>query len=262
MGSVQKEAISNLVNVHDEIRDVPTSSLISEQYRDEYLKVVENYSKLVEWVNEFEKIVEYPYQIIRNDGSIKIDKCSNSIITFYNSFTIGRGRRSCDYVINNYDDTISRLNLLMYLVENKETGKKTWILLDYWSCCGFSIKGTSFGSYPDNRKIIYIPEEKPFTLVFGQFKNIEVDVNSRICIVCLENTRSFKFNCNHCIACGECARQLLSKSSPCPICRQVITGITPIKDSSQGITYMVGEEDSLQSDLEMSQIMFNFKIET
>lgn len=53
------------------------------------------------------------------------------------------------------------------------------------------------------------------------------DNNRLLCMVCMTQTRSTRFECGHSSCCADCAQLVISSSHSCPLCRARVQVITP-----------------------------------
>jgi hypothetical protein len=50
------------------------------------------------------------------------------------------------------------------------------------------------------------------------------------CLICMSEVKNtILMPCNHLCVCLDCAKQLIVKSAKCPICRERITKVLPVK---------------------------------
>ena len=143
--------------------------------------------------------------------------CTNDDIT-----TIGR---KGTILINNAFNNVSRLHAILSIVLKKNT--RFIMIVDFWSKGGTRVGGKErHMSVPDNRRVIFVPFDKPVLLQLGETLGWTYDIyiNGKMCIVCMDAPRSIIFKpCNHLVACESCSKELCSRyDSKCPLCRKNI----------------------------------------
>merc|ERR1711879_193840 len=131
------------------------------------------------------------------------------------------GRLYCDFELQCQDDTISRLQFVLYFLED------CCLVLDCWSIAGTRTTSRSsdeecLESTPTSRRLLTFGKNETFALEVGAC--CKITVNAKVCICCCDRPREVRFDCGHSHCCRRCANEL----NRCPICRaQVLHRIVP-----------------------------------
>ena len=141
-------------------------------------------------------------------------------------FTIGRSTR-CDIPLSRSGSNncfVSRLQAVV-IVGNNPNGQHYFIVIDFWSLMGTTIKApNSPDSTSDSKKrSLLMLGSVPGAKIQITCENTKFDVKfyARECVVCCERPREVRFGCGHSISCNHCASQL----TDCPICRTPIRAL-------------------------------------
>ena len=145
--------------------------------------------------------------------------------------TIGR-IESNSIQLNGQD--ISRVHCVIFIVGTKI------MVLDTWSMFGthttHAKTGKQYNSTVGNRNLIAYNIEEKFDITVGPY-TLTVnpgDNNSTFskecqteeqCCVCLHKPRTIRLPCGHACMCTDCAKQVMSTTAKCPICRASATSI-------------------------------------
>eukprot|EP01084_Bolivina_argentea_P286289 491095_1 len=136
--------------------------------------------------------------------------------------TVGRYKQT-DICLGNKDLTISRIQCFILIIENNI------IILDGWSYFGTKTiqingnKNNLQNSMPNKRFLLRFNRDDSIHLRFGE-SNTDLIINPKLCIICMDKSRTIRNKCGHLILCSMCYNNILSSiKSLCPICRAPIS---------------------------------------
>ena len=135
------------------------------------------------------------------------------------ALTCGRYEEN-DIYTGEIDQAVSRIQFFILVIDN------SLIILDGWSFMGtkvISVNDKTNGSMiksslPDQRYVLRFNKSDRIHLRLGQ--DIDLIINPKECIVCMENARTIRNSCGHFVTCKDCYDQILSSDTKlCPLCR-------------------------------------------
>ena len=151
----------------------------------------------------------------------KIGLNTQSIVTTSGCvLTCGRYREN-DIYTGEIDQAVSRIQFFILVIDN------SLIILDGWSFMGTKVKSVNDktsglqikSSLPQQRYVLRFERSDRIHLRLGQ--NVDLIINPKECVVCMENARTIRNSCGHFVCCQDCFDQILSSdNSLCPICRK------------------------------------------
>ena len=165
---------------------------------------------------------EIKYKIGLNEQKISLAKGK--------VLTLGRFDEN-DIYTGDADQSVSRIQLFIFVIGN------SLIILDGWSfagtkCIQSNCKKINLPkSIPQQRCIMRFNKNDTIRLRLGADK-LEMVINPKECIVCMDKARIIRNKCGHFILCTKCYKDILSSSNPnCPLCRSTLN--EPLSSSSQ-----------------------------
>lgn len=197
----------------------------------------------------WEPCSDEPFPIIDHNGIMHEVGGINVFCTF--------GRHSlCDVEISCIDRSdVSRVQFIGLLVKHAVSGNTMFVIMDFWSLGGTRVHGTNWASLPNDRQLLIIPTEYPFTLELCATSPSPVTIQMfvRMCIICGDKPRSHTLACGHCVSCEACTEMLHTKHPYCPICRAPVekNSVNKAKPHEM-VTYCDDNEDKYNARLEQS----------
>ena len=248
--SIEDESETTSLYVPDEvIENLRQDYLNSFAEKNVYDFILRQFKTLKSFETHPWDVCSKPFSIIDHNG-IMHEVCGiNGFCTF--------GRHSlCDVEISCIDRSdVSRMQFIGLLVKHNVSGKTMFVIMDFWSFGGTRVHGTSWASLPNDRQLLIIPTEYPFTLELSAMSPSPVTIQMfvRMCIICGDNPRSHTLACGHCISCENCTNMLHTKHPNCPICRVPIEkDAVRMAKPHEAMTYCDDNEDEYNAQLEQS----------
>lgn len=218
----QKMAIDFLTSVS--VASVPptraTTKIITEsveRMRVTYCKIFEKQVQKEDkdwWKKQFNEFAEISIKEIRGRkekelGAVNIAYDRKTYSCTKELILIGR-YSGCDIQLK--QNVTSRLHAMIFILPEKI------VVVDVGSFFGIVTKERSSGkelvdSLPNKRAVLFFDRNETVILSLGIE---EICINPKECIVCMEESRNCRFNCNHWVTCDKCAAKL----QECPICRK------------------------------------------
>ena len=167
---------------------------------------------------------ELHYQLRIDNQEIKTIKSS--------IFTFGRHPENDIFDKDRY---ISRIQCFIFIIDD------SLYVMDGWSCCGtrtISVNGTKSNlkhSKPNKRTLLRFNSKDIIHLRFGP---IDLIINPKECIICMDNARVIRHSCGHYVSCKTCYDQSSQSSKQeCPLCCKPITNKKKIPKNKSIATY-------------------------
>ena len=168
---------------------------------------------------------ELRYQLRINNQKIESIKSS--------MFTFGRYERND---ITDSEQSLSRIQCFIFIIND------ALFIMDGWSLCGtmtISVNGTksnSKHSMPNKRTLLRYNKTDTIHL---RVDAIDLIINPKECIICMENARVIRNSCGHYVSCKTCHDRLYAtdRSLNCQLCGKPIKYHSNIPDNATIATF-------------------------